>query len=220
MTYLKITPFLLSCLLLTACSDGGGNQASNPVETANEQPIALGTDIAAIIAADVKPEPLTTPNTDAKNLEWDDLVPAEFQPDKIMEKYQQAIADAPEGSQEERVLYKKIMGELNTAGPNLALNGKKVRIPGFVSPLDTNGNFVGDFLLVPYYGSCIHSPPPPINQTVMVSPGEGKSISLSKISRPVWVVGEIQVDEITTDLATAGYQIRNAQIEAYIQPVN
>ena len=112
------------------------------------------------------------------------------------------------------------MGELNSAGPNLSLKGKKVRIPGFVSPLDTNGEFVGDFLLVPYYRSCIHSPPPPINQTVMVSPGEGKSISLSKISKPVWVVGEIQVDQITTDLATAGYQIRNAQIEAYIQPVN
>ncbi len=220
MKYFKITPLILSCLLLAACSDGGVNKAEKSVESTTEQPIALGTDIAAIIAADEKPEPLSTTNTDAQNIEWDDLVPAEFKPDKIVEKYQEEIAATPEGSEEERVLYKKIMGELNSAGPNLSLKGKKVRIPGFVSPLDTNGEFVGDFLLVPYYGSCIHSPPPPINQTVMVSPGEGKSISLSKISRPVWVVGEIQVDEITTDLATAGYQIRNAQIEAYIQPVN
>ena len=218
MKYLKTTSFLFSCLLLTACSGGGGDQAANPVEATAEQPIALGTDIAAVIAADVKPKPLSTPKTDAQDLVWDDLVPAEFQPDKIMAKYQQEIQNAPEGSKEERVLYKKIMGELNNAGPNLTLSGKKVRIPGFVSPLDTNGDLVGDFLLVPYYGSCIHSPPPPINQTVMVSPGEGKSIPLSKTSRPVWVIGELQVDEITTDLATAGYQIKNAQIEEYIQP--
>ena len=217
MQYLIITPLLLCCLLLTACSGDLSDQADNPVEKTTERPpILLGTDIADIIAADTNPEPLSSPIIDFQNLEWGDLVPADSKPDKIMAKYQQAIDDAPEGSKEERVLYEKIMGELNSAGPNLSLNGQKVRLPGFISPLETNGDLVGDFLLVPYYGSCIHSPPPPVNQTVMVSPGEG--IPLSKISRPVWVIGEIEVDEVTTDLATASYQIKNAQIEAYIEP--
>ena len=210
MKHLIITPILISFLLLTACGEKSENIAEKPIE--------LGTDIADIIAADVKPEPISMTDKDAQELVWDDLVPAEFQPEKILSKYQEVIDSTPEGSEAERILYKKIMDELNNAGPNLALKGKKVRIPGFVSPLDTNGDVVGDFLLVPYFGSCIHSPPPPVNQTVMVSPGQGKSIALSKISRPVWVVGELEIEKITTDLATAGYQIKNAQIEPYIQP--
>jgi hypothetical protein len=220
MKNIKITLLLLGCVLLAACGGEPEKQAEKPIETPTEKPIELGTDIASIIEADVKPEPLKMADTDAQELKWDDLVPEDFKPEKVMAKYQQEITDAAEGSKEERDLYEKIMGELNNAEPNFALNGKKVRIPGFVSPLDTNGDVVGDFLLVPYYGSCIHSPPPPVNQTVMVSPGEGKSISLSKIRRPVWVVGELEVDEITTDLAKAGYQIKNAQIEPYTQPVN
>ena len=69
MKYFKITPLILSCLLLAACSDGGTNKAEKSVESTTEQPIALGTDIAAIIAADEKPEPLSTSDTDAQNIE-------------------------------------------------------------------------------------------------------------------------------------------------------
>lgn len=211
MKYIKIIPLILGCSILTACDMGSDNQASKSADAENA--IAIGTDIKDVIKQKIDP--------DAKGiqeLKWEDLVPEDFRPDRVVAKYQQEISDAPEGSEEERELFKKIMGELNSAGPNLSLDGKTVRIPGFVSPLDTNGELVGDFLLVPYFGSCIHSPPPPVNQTVMVSPGEGKSIELSKIRRPVWVVGELQADEITTDLATAGYQIKNAHLEAYIRP--
>jgi len=231
MKYLKITPILFACLLLAACSSDQDDLASNPVEAPLEQQaIELGTDIKDVIepkaaskkAPEEAPEKKdsTLAKSDAQELRWDDLVPDDFKPEAITQKYQQEITDAAEGSLEERILFKKIMAELNNAGPNTKLDGKKVRIPGFVSPLDTNGELVGDFLLVPYFGSCIHSPPPPVNQTVMVSPGQGKSIALSQISRPVWVVGELEADQVTTDLATAGYQIKNARIEPYVQPVN
>jgi hypothetical protein len=110
--------------------------------------------------------------------------------------------------------------EFNQAPPNLKLSGKTVKIPGFVSPLDQNDGMVGDFLLVPYFGSCIHSPPPPVNQTVLVNPQEGKGISLSKIRRPVWVVGEMKVERNTTDLAEAAYRIENARIEPYHEEQN
>ena len=221
MKYLKITPLLFAGLLLAACSSDQDDLASNPIEAPVEQPaIELGTDINDVIEPKTMPEGLKLAKQDAQELRWEDLVPDDFKASNITKKYQQAITDAAEGSAEERALFKKIMGEINNAGPNLALNGKTVRIPGFVSPLDTNGDVVGDFLLVPYFGSCIHSPPPPINQTVMVSPGEGKSVAMSKISRPVWVVGELEAEEINTDLATAGYQIKNARIEPYVIPAN
>ncbi|MGB1007610.1 MAG: DUF3299 domain-containing protein, partial [Thalassobaculaceae bacterium] len=51
-----------------------------------------------------------------------------------------------------------------------ALDGQTVRLPGFVLPLTENGAAGDEFLLVPYVGACIHSPPPPPNQMVLVVP--------------------------------------------------
>ena len=227
-----LTILLLTSLLVAACGgdedsteSAGSSTATETkqsnavaaVDSAADEAIELGTDIKDLM----KPKPKTEPDAlGALEIRWEDLVPDDFTPDAVLAKYKDEIDAAQEGSKEERVLYEKIMGELNNAGPNPDMDGKKVRIPGFVSPLDSSGEMVGEFLLVPYYGSCIHSPPPPVNQTVMVSPAEGKSISMSKVSRPVWVVGELEVQEVDTDLATAGYQIKNAMIEPYVHPSN
>ena len=40
------------------------------------------------------------------------------------------------------------------------LDGKSVRIPGYVLPLEFEDTGVTAFLLVPYVGACIHAPPP------------------------------------------------------------
>ncbi|MEZ5449085.1 MAG: DUF3299 domain-containing protein [Thiolinea sp.] len=93
----------------------------------------------------------------------------------------------------------------------------KVRIPGFASPLDENDGQVGEFLLVPHFGSCIHSPPPPVNQTVPVKPQTGKSIGMEQIYEPVWVTGDMKVTLSNTDLAQAGYLIENAALEIYTE---
>ena len=106
--------------------------------------------------------------------------------------------------------------EFDKAPPNESLAGKTVKIPGFVSPLDEVDGMVSEFLLVPYFGSCIHSPPPPVNQTVLVKPHKDKSVSMASIRRPVWVVGEIKVERNKTDLAEAAYHIENARLEEYV----
>ena len=213
MTHLKITALFLSCSLLAACSSGSNESDIPPAEP---DAIELGTAVKDVIKPSVNED--KSANSGVLSVEWDDLVPADFRPEKIMEKYQAEIQATAEGSKEERVLYDKVMAEYNSAGPNTHLNGKTVRIPGFVAPLDIDGENVVDFLLVPYYGSCIHSPPPPINQTVMVSPDVGKSITLNQTAQPVWVVGELMAKDVETDLAKAGYHITNARVEPYVQP--
>ena len=51
-----------------------------------------------------------------------------------------------------------------------ALDGQLVKLPGYIVPLDvTEEGRVTEFLLVPYYGACIHTPPPPANQIVVVA---------------------------------------------------
>ena len=216
MIHLKITALVLSCAMLAACSNGSDNADIPPSEPNASEAIELGTAVKDVI----QPQSQKATDSNVLSVEWEDLVPADFKPEAIMAKYKAEIDATAEGSDAERVLYDKVMAEFNSAGPNTSLDGKTVRIPGFVAPLDTDGETVVDFLLVPYYGSCIHSPPPPANQTVMVSPVKGKSITLDQTYRPVWVVGELQAKGVTTDLAQAGYQIANARVEPYSQPTN
>ncbi|HPQ97116.1 MAG: DUF3299 domain-containing protein [Thiothrix sp.] len=188
-----------------------GTTAAAAVKLPDNAP-AIGTDIKTL----VKPQTPPDQNT-RRQLMWDDLIPATHDPEKIMLKYQQQIDATPEGSPEERMLLDTIMEEFNNAPANDQLNGLKVRIPGFVSPLDERDGQVGEFLLVPYFGSCIHSPPPPVNQTVLVRPQTGKSIPMEQIGEAVWVTGDMKVTLTDTELAPAGYLIENAALEIYTE---
>lgn len=50
------------------------------------------------------------------------------------------------------------------------LPGKSIAISGFIVPIELGeGRTVQSFFLVPYFGACIHYPPPPPNQMIYVS---------------------------------------------------
>ena len=49
-----------------------------------------------------------------------------------------------------------------------ALDGQSVSLPGFVVPLEGDSELITEFLLVPYFGACIHVPPPPPNQPIWI----------------------------------------------------
>ncbi len=74
-----------------------------------------------------------------------------------------------------------------------SLNGKTVQLPGYVLPLESEGNKVTEFLLVPYVGACIHTPPPPANQIVHVRSLEG--IEIDGLFTAVWVTGQISIEK-------------------------
>jgi hypothetical protein len=96
-------------------------------------------------------------------------------------------------------------------------------MPGFALPLDYEGRQVTQFLLVPYWGACIHTPPPPLNQIVYVTlTGEGRELGAYE---PVWVAGEMKAETGTrnlfyrdgaADIAT-GYTLHAELIESYEQ---
>ncbi|MEM6423345.1 MAG: DUF3299 domain-containing protein, partial [Pseudomonadota bacterium] len=48
-------------------------------------------------------------------------------------------------------------------------NGRRIRLPGYMVPMAFDGTGVTELLLVPYVGACIHVPPPPPNQIVLVT---------------------------------------------------
>lgn len=94
------------------------------------------------------------------------------------------------------------------------LDGLEIRMPGYVVPLDfsANGSY-DEFLLVPYFGACLHTPPPPPNQIVYVraeSPAEVKSIY-----DPVWVEGIMKTGKYENDLGNSAYELTLSKMEPY-----
>ena len=94
------------------------------------------------------------------------------------------------------------------------LDGKLVRIPGFVVPLDDFQEEGAEFLLVPYYGACVHSPPPPPNQIVMVGMVGKKSVKLNLFDA-VWMSGRLKIATVESPYGAVGYQLEGLKVEPY-----
>ena len=98
-----------------------------------------------------------------------------------------------------------------------ALDGQHIRLPGYIVPLEVREEGrTTDFLLVPYYGACIHVPPPPSNQIVHVTSKVG--VKLDELYQPYWIEGAMQVKPSTSELADAGYQMDAQKIYVYELP--
>ncbi|MDH4983159.1 DUF3299 domain-containing protein [Hyphomicrobium sp. D-2] len=91
------------------------------------------------------------------------------------------------------------------------LDGKRVRIGGYVVPLDFEATTIKEFLLVPFVGACIHVPPPPANQIIYVKAEEGFEIAGQ--FDPVWVTGTITTEPAITGLADTGYTIAAEEVD-------
>ena len=95
-----------------------------------------------------------------------------------------------------------------------ALDGQVIRLPGYIVPLEVNEEGrTTDFLLVPYFGACIHVPPPPSNQIVHVTSKEG--VQVDELYQPYWIEGAMQVKPSSSELADAGYQMDAQKIYMY-----
>ena len=83
---------------------------------------------------------------------------------------------------------------------NAELNGKMVRIPGYLLPLEFEDKKVVEFLLVPWVGACIHEPSPPANQIVHVKLNKGFDIG-DDMYTPVWVNGVMKTEKNNPELS-------------------
>jgi hypothetical protein len=101
------------------------------------------------------------------------------------------------------------------------LDGRQISMPGYALPLEYSGTKITEFLLVPWVGACIHTPPPPVNQIVYVKSDEG--VESKELFIPVIVKGEMSVSNITKDLylvdgvasIDAGYSLHASAVEPY-----
>lgn len=144
---------------------------------------------------------------DPIELEWDDLIPEDGRAsffDQMTEDFgitQQGELSSPFEPQDRKV-------PMETK-----YNGKRVRLPGYMVPIAYEGTGVTQLLLVPYVGACIHVPPPPPNQIVMVTAKEPYEVT--GYFEAVFVTGHITTMAVETDLAEIGYVMTDAEIEPY-----
>lgn len=87
-----------------------------------------------------------------------------------------------------------------------ALNGQSVSLPGFVVPLEGDSEVITEFLLVPYFGACIHVPPPPPNQIVHVTVKGG--VPIESLYDAIVVTGVISTETWSGEIAQVGYKMK------------
>ena len=103
------------------------------------------------------------------------------------------------------------------------LDGTSIKMPGFILPLEYSGLKVTEFLLVPWVGACIHTPPPPSNQIVHVLLDDKDAFESKSMFEPVWVTGEILTTASTRNLFLkdgsgdfdVGYRLNASLVERY-----
>ena len=94
------------------------------------------------------------------------------------------------------------------------LDATRVRIPGFIVPLNiTRDQTVDEFLLVPYFGACVHVPPPPANQIIYVTTSPG--LAADRIYEAWEVEGVLRTAAVDSAMAQAAYQIEADQVVLY-----
>lgn len=121
--------------------------------------------------------------------------------------------------------YENVMLEIERRNEQIVdqLDGKFVRIPGYALPFEMDGTAVTKFLLVPYLGACIHVPPPPVNQMVLVKLQQ--SYIPETLYAPVWVTGRLKTERARetlsyrdgTDSVETGYTLEGQRIEPYTE---
>ena len=164
-------------------------------------------------------KPQEKPKNIVKNgylqLDWETLISPGYDANSILARYEPMIAKLEHGGEGTVELYQKMQNEFNNAPANESLMDKKVSIPGFIAPLDQIDGVITEFLLVPYFGACIHLPAPPANQTVYVKTSRDYGININDSYEPIWVSGEILIENESTEIGAASYQIHNALISKY-----
>lgn len=191
---LTVVPFLaalaLTLLSLSACGEADRTQPAAPVTNLDLVPV--------------------DPDAPSELLNWRDLLPDEDL--EVLEALSEGRADP---SLISRLSNESgITGQLGTFNVVEDLDQLVVRMPGYILPLDfAEHGAAQEFLLLPYHGACVHTPPPPPNQIVYLRSPE--PIRFGSLWEPVWVEGRMEIERVDTDLAATAYAMTLRQVEPY-----
>ena len=153
-------------------------------------------------------------------LEWDDMMPPGYVESLLQSADENSFSIASifsfdDDTEEAQSAYEKLRAKLAAAPVVPTLNKQHVKIAGFIVPLDFDfdSETFENFLLVPYFGACIHTPPPPSNQIVHVT--ANKKLDQQWLDYAIWASGILSTESRDSELGFAGYSMTNVTLEEY-----
>jgi len=146
-----------------------------------------------------------------REIQWDDLMPKGWDPMAAFKGVDlNRLQDSDPKAAE---LLAKVRIEWDKAPVEPAINGQRVKIPGFVVPLERKGDEVIEFLLVPYFGACVHVPPPPSNQVIHVVPS--KPVKGMRTMETFWISGTLTLQGGDSGMGIYAYRMNAERVEPY-----
>jgi hypothetical protein len=95
-----------------------------------------------------------------------------------------------------------------------SFHNKRIRIPGFIVPLESDEEQnITEFFIVPYFGACMHLPPPPPNQILHVK--TDKKVVLKSLQDAFWFEGRVKIETTKNLLGTAAYGLELSSVHLY-----
>ena len=150
-----------------------------------------------------------------EDIDWTELMPAEDlsallnRPaflDDIADGSAQDALDSFQQRQLEDEQAQQYQAALSSTRVIQGFDGKAIRIPGFIVPLAQNEDKeVTRFFIVPYFGACLHMPPPPPNQILYVESEQG--ITLENLYDPYWFEGVVSIEQKVDAMGTSAYSL-------------
>jgi len=150
-----------------------------------------------------------------EDIDWTELMPAEDlsallnRPaflDDIADGSAQDSLDSFQQRQLEDEQAQQYQAALSSTRVIQGFDGKAIRIPGFIVPLAQNEDKeVTRFFIVPYFGACLHMPPPPPNQILYVESEQG--ITLENLYDPYWFEGVVSIEQKVDAMGTSAYSL-------------
>lgn len=136
----------------------------------------------------------------ARVIDWIDMIPPEDL--KTLEQLAGTI-DHSGGAAEAVFTSEKTVAKMD---------GVSGKLPGYIVPITTDDrNRIVELFLVPYFGACIHIPPPPPNQLVYIKPKT--PLAMTEIWDAYYAVGTLRVSKTKNKMATAAYSMDLDRVE-------
>lgn len=154
-----------------------------------------------------------------EEISWFALVPRGWDPENMVADGMAALSDSDPRAVE---ALQHLREAWDNAPVEPAMHGKRIRIPGFVVPLEGEEGQLTEFLLVPYFGACIHTPPPPANQVIHVI--AAKPLNGVKTMDAVYISGTLETVHARMEqqsgalVGAAGYRMRVQAVTPYTGP--
>jgi len=221
---IKLSFVIIVSIFLLACE----KYANNNIPKKQNVAIESQKSVAALVPLTPTEKQIATisevlPASAFMQADWIDLLPADDL-DALLNppSYLDEIAD---GSAED-ILSNTLKNETTDSGDDryqqaltstnvkAIVNNAPIRIPAFIVPLEFDDDQnVTQFFMVPFFGACLHLPPPPPNQTIFVHYPQG--LKIESLYDAYWISGIVKISLVENEMATAAYSMEMHAFELY-----